>query len=336
MPYRVEYVTLADMAIATGRTDRKWTEIQRIAALGEPLLELQPTDDGGARMAFGGDVANSMICLSRMLGAGAYRISVATALGDSSYSAWLRSRLTREKIRLIEPPIGGEPGIYGLPLDPLRGSAFSYWRSQSAARTFLQSADLGRFEELLGDTQLLLVTGITLALCSRASFEHLCRWVDGHRNACRIVFDCNFRRRLWDSEAEARDRIGTFERLSAVIATGGEDEKTLWSAASTEQIIERVSRLSAEYLIRGGAEGCWVGAGREYQHVPTEPVKIIGDTAGAGDSHLAGYMAARVCGCDGAEAAAYANKAAAVIVSQRGSVPKDGARFPPLPTRAPV
>lgn len=325
------------MATAPARTGWQWTQTRRIAALGEPLLELQPADDGGGvRLAFGGDVANSVICLSRMLGAGAKQISLVTALGDSTYSAWLRQRLTREAIQVIEPAMPGEPGIYGLPLDPTGHPGFSYWRAQSAARTFLQSADLERFEELLGDVQLLLVTGITLALCSSASFEHLCGWVDRHRDGCRVVFDCNFRRRLWDSESEARERIGTFERLASVIATGGEDEKTLWGAADTTHIIDRVSRLSAEYLIRGGPEGCWVGLGRECQHVTTEPVKIIGDTAGAGDSHLAGYMAARVSGYGRAEAAAYANKAAAVIVSQRGSVPREGARFPPLAARAPV
>ena len=319
------------MATALDRGGWQWTDIRRITALGEPLLELQPAGDGGVRMAFGGDVANSMICLSRILGAGARRISLVTALGDSSYSAWLRERLTREGIRVIEPPIAGEPGIYGLPLDPAGRPGFSYWRNQSAARAFLQSADLGRFEELLGGTQLLLVTGITLALCSRASFEHLCRWVDRHRDGCRVVFDCNFRRRLWDSESEARERIGTFEGLSSLTATGAEDEKTLWGADGTAQIVERVSRLSAEYLIRGGPEGCWVGSGRKCQHVPTEPVAVIGDTAGAGDAHLASYIAARISGSSSTEAAAYANKAAAVIVSQRGSVPGADARFPPLP-----
>lgn len=284
-------------------------------------------------MAFGGDVANSMICLARILGRDTKRISLVTALGDSSYSAWLRQRLTREGIHVIEPSIEGEPGIYGLPLDPASRSGFSYWRAQSAARTFLQSADLGRLEDLLGDAQLLLVTGITLALCSRASFEHLCRWVDRHREGCRIVFDCNFRRRLWDSEAEARERIGTFERLSSVIATGQEDEKTLWGAADLAQITDRVSALPAEYLIRGGSDGCWVGSGRQCERVPTEPVTVIGDTAGAGDAHLASYLAARICGYDRPEAAAYANRAAAVIVSQRGSVPRDDARFPALPPR---
>ena len=324
------------MANLPAGTGWQWTETRRIAALGEPLLELQPADDGEVRLAFGGDVANSMICLSRMLDAGTRRISLVTALGDSSYSAWLRQRLRRERIQVVEPPIAGEPGIYGLPLDPAGSPAFSYWRAQSAARALLQSADLARFEDLLGDTQLLLVTGITLALCSRASFEHLCRWVDRHRDGCRVVFDCNFRRRLWESEAEARERIGAFERLAALIATGGEDEKALWGARDTAQIVERVSALSAEYLIRGGPEGCWVGCGRESRHVPTEPVKVMGDTAGAGDAHLAGYMAARVSGLDRAAAAAYANKAAAVIVGQRGSVPKEGARFPLLPTRSPA
>lgn len=323
------------MATTSDRGGWEWTDTRRIAALGEPLLELQPANDG-VRMAFGGDVANSMICLSRILGAGTRRISLVTALGDSSYSAWLRGQLTREGIHVIEPPIAGEPGIYGLPLDPASGSGFSYWRAQSAARTFLQSADPGRFEELLGDTQLLLVTGITLALCSHASFDHLCRWVEQRRDVCRVVFDCNFRRRLWDSEAEARNRIGTFEQLSSLIATGAEDEKTLWGAGNLAQIVERVSHLPGEYLIRGGAEGCWVGSGRECQRVPTEPVAIIGDTAGAGDAHLASYMAARISGCDRTAAAAYANKAAAVIVSQRGSVPKADARFPALPTRAPA
>lgn len=312
-----------------------WTDTWRIAALGEPLLELQPADDGGVRLAFGGDVANSMICLRRMLGAGTRRISLVTALGGSSYSAWLRQRLTREGLRLREPATEGEPGIYGLPLDPAAGSGFSYWRAQSAARAFLQSADLARFEELLGDTQLLLVTGITLALCSGASFEHLCRWVERHRVDCRVVFDCNFRRRLWDSELQARERIGAFERLASLVATGEEDERTLWGAAGTAQIIERVSRMSAEYLIRGGPQGCWVGVGPECRHVPTEPLTVVADTAGAGDSHLAGYMAARISGYERADAAAYANAAAAVIVSQRGSVPREDARFPPLPARAP-
>ncbi|MGH8290588.1 MAG: PfkB family carbohydrate kinase [Steroidobacteraceae bacterium] len=310
-----------------------WTEIRHITALGEPLLELQSAHGGEIRLAFGGDVANSMVCLARILGTSHREISLVTALGNSGYSAWLRSRLTGEGIRLDEARIEGEPGIYGLPVDAASSAGFSYWRGQSAARQFLRAATFEQFEELLHRPQLLLVTGITLALCSTASFEHLCRWVQLHRDECRVVFDCNFRRRLWDSDAEARGRIGAFERLASVIATGAEDERSLWGAASTPQITARLSRLTTEYLIRGGPEGCWVGSGRECRPVPTTPVTVV-DTAGAGDAHFAGYLAARVSGSDRIAAAAYANEAAAVIVGQRGSAPKESARFPTLPTRA--
>jgi 2-dehydro-3-deoxygluconokinase len=310
-----------------------WTDIRSIAALGEPLLELQPADGGQIRLAFGGDVANSMVCLARILGKSGPRISLVTALGNSGYSAWLRERVAREGIRLAEAPTEGEPGIYGLPVDAAHGAGFSYWRGQSAARQFLRSTHLRQLESLLGSPQLLLVTGITLALCSTSSFEQLSRWVERHREVCRVVFDCNFRRRLWDSDAEARARIGAFERLASVIATGEEDEKTLWGAEGTPAIAERMGHLSAEYLIRGGPEGCWVGSGLDYQHVPTEPVTVIGDTAGAGDAHLASYLAARISGLGRSDAAAYANRAAAVIVGQRGSVPKENARFPPLQAR---
>lgn len=323
------------MTATLDRTEPCWSDTRRITALGEPLLELQPGEAGEIRLAFGGDVANSMACLARIFGKSRLEISLVTALGNSGYSAWLRSRLTRQGIRLIEPPIEGEPGIYGLPTDAAPSAGFSYWRGQSAARQFLRSSTFEQFAELLRQPQVLLVTGITLALCSAASFEHLCRWVQRHEKECRIVFDCNFRRRLWESEATARARIGAFERFASLIATGVEDESSLWGAATTPEILARLSHLSAEYLIRGGPEGCWVGSGRECRHVAAEPATVV-ETAGAGDAHLAGYLAARISGQDPIDAARYANQAAAVIVSQRGSAPKESAIFPPLPARAPA
>ena len=63
--------------------------------------------DGGVRLAFGGDVANSMACLGRILGPAAARVSLVTALGHSGYSAWLRERLTRAGI--VNPCAGRQP-----------------------------------------------------------------------------------------------------------------------------------------------------------------------------------------------------------------------------------
>ena len=309
-----------------------WGRVRRITALGEPLLELQPTPDRQIRLAFGGDVANSTTCLARILGTSGTEVSLVTALGRGSYADWLRGRLKQEGIRLCEPSNEGEPGIYGLPIDPVSGSEFSYWRDDSAARRFLRSIETTQLDGLLGDSQLLIVTGITLALCSSESFEHLCHWIGLHCNHSRVVFDCNYRRRLWACEAEARQRIGTFEKLASVVVTGFEDEKNVWGSASPADIIRRVSKLEAEYVIRGGGEGCWVGLGENWRHIPAGTPPIV-DTAGAGDAHLAGYIAARISGCPRAEAAEYGNRVAAVIIGQRGSAPRAGTRLPPLPLR---
>src|SRR5487761_767206 len=132
------------MATTPDRPGRQGTDIRSIAALGEPLLELQAVDGGEIRLAFGGDVANSMVCLARILGKSGPQVCLITALGSSGYSNWLRARLAREGIRLAEAPIDGEPGIYGLPVDAAHGSGFSYWRGQSAARQFLRTAGLAQ------------------------------------------------------------------------------------------------------------------------------------------------------------------------------------------------
>ncbi len=311
--------------------DARWVSVRRITALGEPLLELQPAG-GEIRLAFGGDVANCLACLARILGAGGPELSLVSALGDSGYSEWLRERLRREGIRLSEPPLTGEPGLYGLPLDPVRRPGFSYWRARSAASEFLRSADPLQLEALLGDPDVLVVTGITLALCSAASFRHLCQWIDRHRIRCRIVFDVNYRARLWRDEGLARERIGRLEALAEVIATGTEDERALWGCADEAAVMRRLGRPRVECVIRGGAAGSWVGTGERWRHIPTVPVRAL-DTAGAGDSHLAGYLAARIRGRARAESAAYANQVAALIVAQRGAAPREGLTFPPLPAQ---
>jgi 2-dehydro-3-deoxygluconokinase len=314
------------------KTADRWTYVQRITALGEPLLELNPTNDGRINIAYGGDVANGLVCLARILVTRPVALTVVTALGGSSYGGWLRKRLTSEGIAVGEPPAiaGEEPGIYGVPLVPRQGAAFSYWRHHSAARMFLQTAALQDFERLLGQPDLLLVTGITLALCSSASFAQLCQWVERHQHECSIVFDTNFRRALWPSEATARERIGRFGTFASVIATSMDDEKALWQANGVAEIVERLGGSSVELLIRHGQDGCFVATSKEYTHVPAVVAQVV-DTAGAGDSHLAGYLAARVAGIDPLTAAQFANGVAAVIVGQRGSAASEDARFPPLP-----
>ncbi len=307
-----------------------WPEVRHIAALGEPLLELQPTEADQIQVSVGGDVANSMLCLTRILRGSGRQVSLVTALGSSAYSVWLRNKLEAGGIRLIEAPIMGEPGIYGIPPGRAQQIPFSYWRACSAAHGFFQTARFEQFAELIPPADILVVSGITLALCSPETFEGLVRWLSLHGDKCQLVFDINHRAPLWSSEAEARKRVGEFEKLAAVIATGIEDEWNLWQIGGSEAIMKRLRQYSAECVVRAGKEGCWVGSGDRWDHVPTTAAAVV-DTAGAGDAHLAGYIGGRMNGCTVLEAASFANGVASEIVGQRGSAPRNEVVFPELP-----
>jgi 2-dehydro-3-deoxygluconokinase len=309
--------------------------VRNIALIGEPLIELRVDADARMTTSYGGDVANTAVCFARLRTPATTSIHLITALGDSACSQWLRERLLRERVLVREPATNeGEPGIYGVPFGTGSSMRFSYWRDHSASRRFLQQLSTEQLDALLHDVDLLIVTGITLALCSDSSFERLINWTTSHRTRCDIAFDCNYRPRLWDNRGKARERIGQFGATATLLATGLEDEAELWDLQSVPDIVDRIQAIDGEYVIRAGASGCWIGRGRTCQRVPSREVSVV-DAAGAGDAHLAGYLAARMNDCDPRVAADFANHVAALIVGQAGSVPAAELRFPPLPSRRP-
>ncbi len=307
-----------------------WTALQHIAALGEPLLELQPSEAEQIVLSVGGDVANFMLCLGRILRGSPPNLSIVSALGNSAYSSWLRNRIEQEGVHLVETRIPGEPGIYGISPDRTQQLPFSYWRLHSAAHRFFQSATLKEFDELIPQPDLLVVTGITLSLCSSESFAALLHWIDANRRKCSIVFDVNYRPALWASVNLARQRISELERRASLVATGVEDELKLWSIRGANAVMERLRDCSIEYLVRAAKDGCWVGSENHWDRVPTVAVTVV-DPAGAGDAHLAGYVGARMRGASSLDAATFANNVAAVIVKHAGSAPSKHVVFPPLP-----
>jgi 2-dehydro-3-deoxygluconokinase len=309
--------------------DSPWEHAKHIVALGEPLIELQPDGADGFRVSIGGDVANVMMCLSRILEITKIDLALVTSLGTSLYAEWLRHRLTTAGIRLIEAAIPGEPGIYGISSDPSRQPASSYWRDRSSARAMFSRITAPRLAKLVPCVDLLVVTGVTLALCSANSFERLCHWIEQRRPACRVIFDTNFRPALWRKADDARRRMVKMESLASVLATSAEDEKLLWNATDTTEALERSRCSGREVIVRAGKDGCWIGGCDNWQHIPAQSGPAV-NTVGAGDSHLAGYIAARVAGRSRLQAAEYANRVASVIIRQSGSAPDSRTVMPRL------
>lgn len=83
--------------------------------------------------------------------------------------------------------------------------------------------------------------------------------------------------------------------------------------------------LSASTLrvVRDGPNGCWVGRGREIEHVPGFKVQAV-DSNGAGDAHAGVFIAGLANGLTPAVAARRANAAAALAVTRWGPATSPG------------
>jgi sugar/nucleoside kinase (ribokinase family) len=82
-----------------------------------------------------------------------------------------------------------------------------------------------------------------------------------------------------------------------------------------------VGRLApgGQVVVRTGASGCWLAAaGAEPLHLPGRPARVV-DTTGAGDAHVAAFLARLSLGDDPARAAEVANVAASLTVERAGS-----------------
>jgi sugar/nucleoside kinase (ribokinase family) len=88
-------------------------------------------------------------------------------------------------------------------------------------------------------------------------------------------------------------------------------------AAAAGRLAERLAS-GGMAVVRTGAEGCWLGtAGGAPVHVPGRPAHAV-DTTGAGDTHVAVFLARLGAGDDPARAAWVANVAASLSVRRAG------------------
>ena len=310
-----------------------WEPKRTILALGEPLIELRFDGSDTLCVSCGGDAANILACLSGIMKQRSAEVRLLTSLGDSLYSKWLRDNLRRHGIDVIGPAGFGEPGVYGISPDPSLQPASSYWRADSAARRFFATVSLAELKEMALAADVVIVTGITLALCSDASFEDLVGWVEQLPPSATVALDCNFRPPLWRDVETAIHRLDRFKRVAALLVTSMEDEHLLWPGRASREVFDRLGGVSAEVVVRAGRAGCWVRVDGRWIEARTTPREAL-DTTGAGDSHFAGYIAARIHGYSQLDAAHFANSVAGAIITQHGSIPHDQSVLPTLPVPA--
>jgi 2-dehydro-3-deoxygluconokinase len=298
---------------------------QTVYAIGECMIELQRKADGsGMDYRFGGDTLNAAVYMARLVDPARTRVAYVTGLGVDGMSAEMLASWEREGIdtSCVQRLPARLPGIYMIETEPSGERRFHYWRNDSAARHWLEAPEAGKVLLQLASARMVYLSGISLAILSPADRELLiaalaqCRARGGS-----VVFDNNYRPRLWESPAVARE---VYQRVLAhtdIALLTLDDEQALYGEHGAIDAVERTRGHGVnEVVVKCGAEPAVVWAEGQLHEIAPAPVTDVVDTTAAGDSFGAAYMAARLAGQDPAGAARAGHLLAGAVIRQRGAI----------------
>ena len=139
-----------------------------------------------------------------------------------------------------------------------------------------------------------------------------------------MVFDNNFRPRLWPDRAAARAAFERAFSLATIALVTADDHQALTGLDSLEAAIAQAQSLpTPEVLIKRGASPTLVHSAQAPGHwaeAPTQGVARVVDTTAAGDAFAGGYLARRLAGADAVSAAVFGNRVAARVIQHPGAI----------------
>ncbi|AHM71408.1 2-dehydro-3-deoxygluconokinase [Yersinia hibernica] len=302
---------------------------KNIAVIGECMIELSQKGSDLSR-GFGGDTLNTAVYVARQVPQQALNVHYVTALGTDSFSnemlnAWQQENIDTSLIQRLDNKL---PGLYFIETDSTGERTFYYWRNDAAARFWLSSPQADEICQRLEKFDYLYLSGISLAILDNASRQRLLQLLRACRaNGGKVIFDNNYRPRLWQSKEETQQAYRAMLACTDIAFLTLDDEDMLWGEKPLEQVIERTQDLGvSEIVIKRGADSCivWVKEGFEAHQYDVPAVKLpkekVVDTTAAGDSFSAGYLAVRLTGGSAHDAAVRGHLTASTVIQYRGAI----------------
>jgi 2-dehydro-3-deoxygluconokinase len=292
-----------------------------LVAVGECMVELSRQPDGRFSLAYGGDTFNTAAYAARL----GLDVAYGTALGDDPYSQGIIELAAAEGISMgTVPRVPGQvPGLYLIETDGRGERSFFYWRDVAPARRLFELEGGAGLAELMRSARCVYFSGITLSLYSDAGLDRFeALLIDARDAGAMIAFDSNYRPRGWKGDAgRARDVFARFLGEVDWAFPTFDDEQALWGDGSPAATADRLHGHGvSDVVVKNGRNGALLSLDGERMEVPVpEPVEPV-DTTAAGDSFNAGFLAARLRGADGRQAALLGHRLAAIVIRNRGAI----------------
>lgn len=300
-----------------------------IALIGECMIELQEISPGEVQQTFGGDTLNTAVYMARIAKGLPINVDYVTAVGTDPFSEamirfWEKENVGSSMIQRID---GKRPGLYYIQLDENGERFFHYWRSEAAARGCFEYPGSDAILERLGNYDAVYLSGISLAILLPESLKLiLSRLTALKKKGTPIFFDCNYRPHLWSQVNIAVRAYKQMFSLAHTVLLNHEEGKTLLGCSSENEIHKCLRALGVtESVVRNGAAPCSLCWKDSIISVPSLKIGRVIDTTAAGDSFSAAYLLARRSSLPPQDAAQFAHRLAAHVISHKGAiVPETG------------
>ena len=299
--------------------------MKNIYFIGECMVELRAMSAATLHQSFAGDVYNSAVYLKRCFPQ--VTTSVVTALGQDNLSNKMLERFESEQIntQLVFAHDTKVPGMYYIETDEHGERSFIYWRNDSAAKKVVDFLDADALEQL-SQGDMFFFSGISLAIIEESAREDFWKVVKELKDAgVKIVFDPNYRARLWNSVEETKEQYHLAFTFADITLPGVEDLTTLYGVHSVEAVVEYLKPYQIEEIVvKNGPESVVTKEGDTLQSHTIIPVTNVVDTTSAGDAFNGVYLGARLSDKSISSAVQLAAKAAGTVIQQPGAIaPKD-------------
>jgi 2-dehydro-3-deoxygluconokinase len=289
----------------------------RVASIGECMIELSQAGGGLLARSWGGDTLNTAVYLARL----GVAVDYVTALGDDPWSDEMVEAWRAEGVGtgLVVRVPGRVPGLYLISTDEQGQRRFHYWRESAPARLLFDLPQTDGIVAALAGYDLIYVSGISLSLYGEAGRERLLSTLDAARErGRRVVFDTNFRARLWPDRTQARAVYRAALKGADTIMASTEDLAQLFGDAGLAEL--PTGEPAREVVIRLAEPAVRIFHAGGEQTVAAPPIENVVDTTAAGDSFAAAYIAGRLAGAEPADAARCGHRLAGAVVQHRGAI----------------
>lgn len=286
-----------------------------VLALGEPMIEFNQTRPGepGYLQGFGGDTSNAIIACARQGAATGYL----TRVGDDTFGRMFIDLWRSEGVDTSGVGLDADAhtAVYFVTHDE-RGHHFSYLRRDSAAAR-MQPAHLAA--ALIRDARFLHVSGISQAISAAARDTVRAAIAIAHAAGVAVSYDTNLRLKLWPLELARATIVETIGQADYLLPSL-EDLQTVSGLTAPDAVLDWCFAQGAKAVVlKCGSAGCVVATPDAREAIAAHRVDAV-DATGAGDC-FDGALLARLAAGDGlADAARYANAAAALTTTGFGAV----------------